>query len=81
MTWWYILGGYALGALIIDLIIVLDEYELQKRIESVLNPVIIYKEYNVNIFGCIMLTIGGHLLCPWIAPFYWFYKLCTVGRR
>ena len=77
MAWWiYLLFIYGIISMSIDLGIVTCLYVVEK----LLNPLIIYKERRVNIFGCIMLTIGGHLLCPWIAPFYWFYKLCTVGR-
>ena len=49
--------------------------------ENMLNPIAIYKNQKLNVFGCIVLTLLGNiLLCP-AAPFYWFYKLCTVGRR
>ena len=46
-----------------------------------LNPIYIYKRRNVNWFGAILLTIFGSLLCPIATVGYWFYKLCTVGRR
>ena len=78
MTWWmYLLCMYGVFTFLIDMAIL----AYRGAAEECLNPVIIYKNCRVNIFGCIMLTIAGHLLCPWIAPFYWFYKLCTVGRR
>lgn len=78
MTWWmYFLCIY--GAVIFSVDTVMLAYE--GAAEKCLNPIIIYKTCNVNIFGCIMLTIAGHLLCLWIAPFYWFYKLCTIGRK
>ena len=45
------------------------------------NPITIYKNHNVNYFGAFLITIFsncflfGHAIC------YWFYKLCTVGRK
>lgn len=47
-----------------------------------LNPKDIWKNYeNVNIFGCVILTVCLNLLVPVISIGYWFYKLCTVGRK
>ena len=46
-----------------------------------INPIVIYNNVSVNWFGCIVLTILAHIAAgPW-AVFYWFYKLCTVGRK
>ena len=46
-----------------------------------INPIVIYNNVPVNWFGCIVLTILAHIAAgPW-AVFYWFYKLCTVGRK
>ena len=45
------------------------------------NPIVIYNNVPVNWFGCIVLTILAHIAAgPWVV-FYWFYKLCTVGRK
>lgn len=45
------------------------------------NPIIIYNNVSINWFGCIVLTILAHIAAgPWVV-FYWFYKLCTVGRK
>lgn len=45
------------------------------------NPILIYNNVSVNWFGCIVLTILAHIAAgPW-AVIYWFYKLCTVGRK
>lgn len=49
--------------------------------ETGFNPIRVYKEYNVNWFGCIMLVLLAHILFLPIAIIYWFYKLCTCGRR
>jgi len=46
------------------------------------NPLWLYGYYtNLNWFGCVMLALGLNLLCPPISICYWFYKLCTVGRK
>ena len=47
-----------------------------------INPRYIYQNVQVNWFGCIVLTILAHLAAgPIISIIYWFYKLCTVGRK
>lgn len=46
------------------------------------NPYWSYKYHKkVNMFGAIMLSLLYTTLCPFAALCYWFYKLCTVGRR
>lgn len=45
------------------------------------NPIWIYRHHGVNVFGVIILTILFNLICPIGSICYWFYKLCTVGRR
>ena len=46
-----------------------------------INPIVIYNNVHINWFGCIVLTILAHIIAgPW-ACLYWFYKLCTVGRK
>ena len=45
------------------------------------NPFWIYAQVRVNIFGCILLTILTNILCPVVAIGYWFYKICTVGKK
>ena len=49
--------------------------------ETGFNPIRVYKEYKVNWFGCVMLVLLAHILFLPIAIIYWFYKLCTCGRR
>ena len=47
-----------------------------------INPLYIYQTVQVNWFGCIVLTILAHLAAgPIVSIIYWFYKLCTVGRK
>lgn len=45
------------------------------------NPYWMHVYYRVNWFGAIMLSLVYTALCPIMAICYWFYKLCTVGRR
>lgn len=45
------------------------------------NPVFIYKYNNVNWFGAIIVSLVYSLICPIGTVCYWFYKLCTVGRK
>ena len=45
------------------------------------NPCFIYRHTKTNWFGTIVLTIVINAMMLVIAICYWFYKLCTVGRR
>lgn len=75
-----ILAGYFIFTLFIPLMFMFIsnfEYGLQW-----INPIIIYKNVPVNWFGCIILTILAHIAAgPIWVSLYWFYKLCTVGRK
>lgn len=50
-----------------------------------LNPCDVYNRWNVNYFGCALLTIIFNLLCPVLSIIYWICKfmkfICTVRRR
>lgn len=46
-----------------------------------LNPIWIYRNYKVNFFGTAVICVLYNLICPVASICYWFYKLCTVGRR
>lgn len=48
---------------------------------EVCNPYWTYKRYKVNWFGACMISLLYAALCPVTAIGYWFYKLCTIGRR
>lgn len=52
-----------------------------ENMEIGFNPIRVYKENNINWFGCIMLVLLAHILFLPIAIIYWIYKLCTVGRK
>lgn len=45
------------------------------------NPVFIYKHNHVNWFGAVVVCLLYSLICPVGTVCYWFYKLCTVGRK
>lgn len=44
-------------------------------------PTYIYKHCRVNYFGTLMLCLFVNALCPVWSFGFWFYKLCTVGRK
>lgn len=77
--------GFLLGAVWICSIgpfigaIISDGFDM---LEYIFNPVVIYHNSdNLNIFGVICLvTISTIGFLP-VALIFWFYKLCTVGRR
>ena len=49
---------------------------------AVFNPIRNYKTWtSMNWFGVILGTIVLHVLLPVYAIGYWFYKLCTFGRK
>lgn len=49
---------------------------------AIVNPFVVYKYCtDVNGFGAIVIATFFTLICPIGALIYWFYKLCTVGRK
>ena len=76
---WYITAGIfiwnGVGISILSYLFSID------KIDDFFNPRAIYRNNRVNYFGCAMLTLLAHILCPVIAFCYWFYVLCTVGRK
>lgn len=49
---------------------------------EICNPYYAYKYHrSVNWFGAFMISLLYTALCPITAICYWFYKLCTIGRR
>ena len=65
------------GAIILCIIDVLNKFDDF----SYVNPIKIYKTYRVNYFGAAIICIIYNLLCPIGSIGYWFYKLCTFGRK
>ena len=46
------------------------------------NPIRNYNTWtSMNWFGVIIGTVFLHVLIPVYAMIYWFYKLCTFGRK
>ena len=48
---------------------------------NMFNPKTIYKSIKVNWFGAYLLATVAFVCMTPAAIIYWFYKLCTVGRR
>ena len=46
-----------------------------------INPLFVYKHNKVNWFGALVIVLFYSMLCPIVTLFYWFYKICTVGRK
>lgn len=68
---------------VIGLLVFTITYQLIDAIliEDMIAPWGVYKHINVNWFGAIVLTIVFNLFCPVISIGWWFYWLCTVGRK
>lgn len=74
---WHILGLALLCVFCVEE----DFYGNEKLELENLNPKCIHKRFRVNWFGVICLALVINLLCPIASILYWFYKLCTVGRK
>ena len=49
---------------------------------EICNPYYAYKYHrNVNWLGALVISLFYTVLCPVTAICYWFYKLCTIGRK
>ena len=49
---------------------------------NIFNPVLNYKRWKkLNWFGVILFTTILNLICPVLSIGFWFFKLCTVGRK
>ncbi len=94
MSWYEILFACYVGIsgllqiLLFTYILVEPDDNIIEGISEIVNPVIIYRNYKVNWFGCLMLTLLGNAAYPLFAVIYWLYclgwlfcKLCTVGRK
>lgn len=67
----------------IEFIVILEASDISKRgILDFLNPISNYKTWtSMNWFGVIFWTLFFNLICPVFSVCYWFWKLCTVGRK
>lgn len=63
--------------------IILGNWVLEGPLDfsHILTPTGLYKHYKINYFGCFLLTLLANLLCPLFTIGFWFYKLCTIGRK
>ena len=73
----YLMVWSICGAIILGLCGTFDKFDDF----SYVNPIKIYKTYRVNYFGAALICIIYNLLCPIGSIGYWFYKLCTFGRK
>ena len=48
---------------------------------NIFNPKNIYKNIEVNWFGAYLLATIAFICMTPAAIIYWFYKICTIGRR
>lgn len=69
---WLVSTGISFAAIL--------EYDIDE-LENIFNPIAMYDNSDLNIFGVIALTIIGYIVLLPMAVIFWFYKLCTVGRR
>ena len=70
---WQVIGG--IGFLAISAYLDTDGWEL-------VNPYWChYHHISLNWLGAIVVSLFYTILCPIGAIAYWFYKICTVGRR
>jgi hypothetical protein len=49
-------------------------------LDEFFNPKTLYKLHKVNVFGSIVLMLLWNVVFAPHALYFWFYKLCTVGR-
>ena len=71
----------AIGSLIVVGIGMGTDFGLYSYGLQMFNPIYIYEHVQVNYFGTFLVTLFMNALCPIASFCYWFYKLCTVGRR
>ena len=77
-----LVGIILFGWNLIGLIILITwEGESNIGFSHILTPTGLYKHYKINYFGCFWLILLANLLCPLFTIGFWFYKLCTIGRK
>lgn len=69
------------GLMIICAISKRIDYGMNVENFEAFNPKWVYNNFSVNWFGCIILTLIINLACPVGSIIFWFYKLCTIGRK
>lgn len=81
---WFVLvlGWHIIGCLIITVFSMIDSKIICKAQGlEIVNPEFIWKQTHLNTFGCCVVATFFAILIPIGAVGYWFYKLCTAGRR
>lgn len=59
----------------------LEDNTVNIKESNILNPIHNYKRWKMNWFGVIFFTALINIVFPIYSICYWFYKLCTVGRK
>lgn len=86
MPWlkiFFVICAFIIGGFVICSMIITSTKGPLRDVDGLefMNPIWWYRNYLVNPFGAVMCALGFTILCPVGAIGYWFYKLCTVGRR
>ena len=69
-------------SIILQFIILVMPFNLNEEFYNKLfNPITIYKNHKVNYFGAFLITLFSNCFLFIHAICFWFYKLCTVGRK
>lgn len=84
------MAGVLIAITIVEVILTLSVWGRDNF--DFLNPKFIYDNSNMNIFGCLIVSILLNIVCPIISVLYWSFKILaciikfiafifTVGRR
>jgi hypothetical protein len=71
---WNLLGSLGVGMII-------DSIFLEGNMWDIMNPYRVRQNSKVNWFGAVIVSLLCTVLCPVWALCYWFYFLCTIGRK
>lgn len=76
-----IIGGGIFWIAAMIIVCTLIEHKWCCRNFTFLQPNIIYHHTKLNYFGVVVVCLALNLFFLPTALCYWFYKLCTVGRK
>lgn len=76
---WFIINFIIIISLAIQFVMLIAPRDF--KFDELFNPITIYKEHKVNYFGAFLLTLFSNCFLFIYAICFWFYKLCTVGRK
>ena len=71
---WSVIGSLGVGMIIVSIF-------LEGNMWDIMNPYRVRQNANVNWFGATVISLLCTILSPFWALCYWFYFLCTVGRK